>query len=140
MAALIAGVALLATALIHLLVVLRKIWFDQEEAERMVRAFSRLPSGPEVQRGAVRGMATINAMLLTMGIFLVAVGSWELQGGGAMGEPLKTLLRVTLIGFLVLFAAHLSTIWFNFPRFLALPHMRGDAGLITAALRKRRNG
>ncbi|GLW55124.1 hypothetical protein [Kitasatospora phosalacinea] len=138
MAAFAAGTVLLAGALLHLCVVVRRLWRDPAQAERLALALSVMAVGPAARRGTVRGMATLNAMLLSMGVFLTAVGSWELDGGAAMGPVLKTVLRVSLVGFLVLFAAHLSTIWFNFPRFLAPVHMRGDEGLVTAALRKRR--
>ncbi|WP_328915567.1 MULTISPECIES: hypothetical protein [unclassified Streptomyces] len=136
MALLAAGLISLAVAIFHGVYVLRKLWNDPRYADKMVISFSRLPYSPAVHRGAVRASLLLTAMAATISVFFFAAAVSDLQGNeGRDAGSLVALIALFL--FLACFATHLSIIWFNFPRQLALPSMREDTGMVIAAFRRR---
>lgn len=137
MSALLTGLTAVAVACFHGVFVLRRLWTDPGYADRMVRSLgARLPYGPAVHRGAVRGSLLLTAMIACLGLFLVSAGVSMREGGqGANAADYLAISMVFLT--LICFAAHLAIIWFNFPRLLALPSMRDDTGMATAYLRRR---
>ena len=130
------GLCVLVAGSIHWYVVIRKIWADREYAEQRVDLYSFLPYGPAARRGFVRGIAALPAMIFFVFGFLTASGISDLRGESGHGPAAKVGLLCVILAFLSVLT-HLSIIWFNFPRFFAVPSMKDDVGVVTAAWRRR---
>jgi hypothetical protein len=126
-----------SVACFHGVFVLRRLWTDPGYADRMVRSLgARLPYSPAVHRGAVGGSLLLTTMIACIGLFLLSTGVSMREGG--QGTNAADYLAISMVFLtLIRFMAHLTIIWFNFPRLLALPSMRNDMGMVTDYFRGR---
>jgi len=115
-----------------------RLWRDPGYLDRMMLASRVLPFGKDVRRGAARGAFPLSAALAlaAAGVLVFAVFRpvrGQVSGGAMAGVACFGLM-------LIAFGFHFAIIWFNRPLWLVPPHMRADAGIVTAWFRHRGGG
>jgi hypothetical protein len=132
------GVALLASVTFGPRIV-GKIWRDPQYAEMMAWSGRVLPFGYATSRGATRG-----ALPLWVGVGFIGAGTIAasaLPGRAAHPAPVSLALVAAIVCYAAGLAGiglNLSIVWFNRPRRLVPPHMRGEEGLVSAWWRCRK--
>ncbi|MFJ9775417.1 hypothetical protein ACIRVF_29885 [Kitasatospora sp. NPDC101157] len=109
-------------------------WHHPARAPRMTFARS---SDPSVRRGHERGVVPFAGgfLLLTVMMFDVFIAnSWT----GTPKVVAAVIVAVSMVGFMLGLLLHLTVVWFNWPRFLVPPSLRGDVGVFVERARHRR--
>jgi hypothetical protein len=116
----------------------RRLWSDPARAARRVDTFcSVFPYSDEFCRGVVRASATATGGVTSVGLLIVTGQLAIAHQTGTLGQVLLGAIGVSLAALLLCIALNLSVILFNFPKWLALPHMREDLGSVIAHRRSR---
>ncbi|MEU9331137.1 hypothetical protein AB0D91_46785 [Streptomyces canus] len=111
---------------------------DPAKASRMVDTFcSVLPYSDEFCRGAVRASAATAGVVTSTGLLIVTGQFAIAHQAGTLGRVLVDAIGVSLATLLLFGALNMSLILFNFPKRLALPHMRDDLGSVIEHRRSR---
>ncbi|MEY9842474.1 hypothetical protein [Streptacidiphilus sp. EB103A] len=111
------------------------IWFHPERVPsiRLTRS-----SDPSVIRGHARGVLPFVGFPLSLTVMLTAIFAGSLLTGEA--SKVVTLIGGACVpGLLLSVAAHSTVAWFNWPKFLAPPHLRDETGSIVEWFRHRRD-
>ncbi|PJM92320.1 hypothetical protein [Streptomyces sp. CB01373] len=85
----------------------------------------------------VRSSALVTLQLGFIGCVFVTGGLEDMRQDGAGEDVLLVLVLLSVGLWLLAFAVNLSIVWFNVPKWSVPPHMRGDTGVKTEALRSR---
>ena len=108
-----------------------KVWRDPAYAEKMTRSGHVLPFGYAIRRGMTRGV-----LPLWTGIGFIGVGTLAAAAlpAGPAHQSSPALVCATVCYALGIAAIGLNIwiVWFNRPRRLVPPYMRGEEGLVTA--------
>jgi hypothetical protein len=127
---LVAGTIMVAAAAGFGPVLCSRVWRDPAYADLMARSGRVLPFSKATSRGVTRGMIGLWAGLAFIGAGTIAV-ALTLSGPTHTNSAVITAVTLYGIGLLGI-ALNVTIIWFNRPRFLVPPHMRGEDGLFTA--------
>lgn len=109
-------------------------WFHPERAPqiRMTRS-----ANPTVIRGHARGILPFVGFPVFLTVLIVAASVSSALTGTA--NTVAVLIAGACIpAFLLSLAAHATVAWFNWPKFLAPPHLRDETGSVTEWRRHRR--
>jgi hypothetical protein len=110
-----------------------RAWRDPDYARGIF--FPNPSSDPAVRRGHVRGLVPLAGFLVSIGIVVlisaVAAGLPSAEGRG--------LAIAAFMPFFLCIGLHCTILWFNWPKFLVLPHMRDEIGTVTEWWRWRRD-
>ncbi|MEY9965332.1 putative membrane protein [Streptacidiphilus sp. MAP12-16] len=99
-------------------------WFHPDRAPRINLTKS---SDPSVIRGHVRGILPFVGFPLGLTVLFPAILASTLVTGTS--HTVFTLIAGACIpGFMLSLAAHATVAWFNWPKFLAPPHLRDETG------------
>lgn len=131
------SLAFLIAVVAFLTVVASKIWKGDERAtEKLLRSFAGMPFDITVRRGMVRAVVPLLAQLTaTLGAVVFALIGMATWHGGSKFTPLMVVALSLLVLAVLTFLVQISIIWFNRPRWLVPPPLRGDVGTITARRR-----
>ncbi|MCX5262352.1 hypothetical protein OOK27_51005 [Streptomyces canus] len=100
----------------------------------MVDTFcSVVPYSDEFCSGVVRASAATAGGVTSTGLLIVTGQLAIAHQAGTLGRVLVDAIGVSLTSLLLFGALNLSLILFNFPKQLALPHMRDDLGPVRIA-------
>lgn len=111
------------------------LWFRPERAPwiRLTRS-----SNPSVIRGHARGILPFVGFPVFLTVMVFAVFASGVLTGTA--STVATLVGGACIpAFLLSLVAHATVAWFNWPKFLAPPHLRNETGSVTEWWRRRRD-
>ena len=113
-----------------------KVWRDPAYAEKMTRSERTLPFGYATRRGVIRGV-----LPLWTGIGFIGVGTLAAAGlpaGSAHQSSPALVCAVACYGLgIAAIGLNIWIVWFNRPRRLVPPYMRGEEGLVPAWRRAR---
>lgn len=134
---LIAGIVMLAASVSFGPRLCARVWRDPAYADTMTQSGRVLPFGYATSRGVTRGMVPLWTGLAFVGAGTLAAaalpaGTTHRAGPALIGSAVCYALGLLAIG------VSLSIVWFNRPRRLVPPHMRGEEGLATAWWRCRK--
>ena len=117
--------------------IVTRVWRDPAYAERMVRSGRVLPFSYATSRGVTRGTLPLWAGIGFIGGATLAAASLPATRTHPGSSALIAATACYALG-LAAIGLNLWIVWFNRPRRLVPPHMRGDEGLATAWLRSRK--
>ena len=111
------------------------LWFHPERAPQIRLTRS---SNPSVNRGHERGILPFVGFPVFLTVMIVAIFASRSLTGTA--STVAALIGGACIpAFLLSLVAHATVAWFNWPKFLAPPHLRDETGSITEWWRHRRD-
>jgi hypothetical protein len=128
---LVAGIIMLAAALIFGPLLCIRAWRDPGYADMITRGGRMLPFGYATSRGVTRGMIGLWAGVGFIGAATIAVAFGPSGTTHTLGPALTTAVVLYGVGLFGI-ALNVAIVWFNRPRFLVPPHMRDEDGLVTA--------
>ncbi|MEV6022521.1 hypothetical protein [Streptomyces sp. NPDC052036] len=110
----------------------RTAWLHWTGSDRAPhRGTDRYSANPSVIRGHERGIVALAGWLTCLTIGMATAGVAPGSDVGAVGF-------FFVLGSILLLALHGTIAWFNRPKFLVPPHLRGETGSVTEWWRHRR--
>jgi hypothetical protein len=113
-----------------------KLWRDPAYADQMTRSGRVLPFSYATSRGVTRGSVPLWVGVGFIGAGTIAASALPTGTSHHASTALIAALVCYAIG-LAAIALNVSIVWFNRPRGLVPPPMRGEEGLVTAWWRSR---